>query len=760
MYGSAGAETMGALANLQALLGNSPIFALTGAGDRDLRVVHFSASERISGLFEVHIELAGPEMDPTDLIDTPMTLEIASIDTSRFISGICAAFDAIGHTRDHQLYEAKIVPRAWRLRHRQTSRIFQDMATPDIVKKVLTDAGLAAADFRFDLHETYAPRNYCVQYQEDDLSFVSRLLEEDGIYYFFEHTKDDHVLVMCDHAGGHPSIPGDPTVWFVPPGGGVDDRESVQSLRFGEQIRPGAATLRDFNLHKPGEAMEVRKDAPRHADLEVYTYPGDYQDPGRGGPHQGQTIAQNRLDAQQVLRRSGTATSDSPRLTAGHTFTLAGHPRQELGAEFRVLAVHHVGHQPQVLDQDATESMFYTNSFTVTERAAPFRPATVTPRPTMRGLQTATVVGPQGEEVFTDEHGRVKVQFHWDRAAPFDDTSSCWVRVSQLWAGSAWGAIFIPRIGHEVLVDFIEGDPDRPVVTGRVYTGDNKPPYPLPDEKTKTTIKSESSIGGGGFNELRYEDAKGSEQIFLHAQKDYDEKVLNNHTEDVGVDETITIGANQDTTIGADKTMHVKGNFTETVDGTETRTVTGAVDETFSASETRNISADQSETIGGSVTRTITGSVTENITGSVTQTITGSETRTITGAVSLTTPAAWTVTAAGGITMTAAAGMKFIAPAGFTVIAPGGTKTVDQDFWKVGGGQGDAYSWQIGIAGIKAELIGIALAHTNLKFEHVGMAIEVKTSYAAHQGLEIKSVSMALQQGYVCLHTFGLLAIQ
>ncbi len=760
MYGSPpGAVTMGATANLQALLGNQPLFTLTGAGD--VRVVHFSASERISGLFELHIELAGPELDPTDLVGAPMTLEIAGLDSPRHISGICAAFVAVGQTRSQQLYEARIVPKLWTLQHRHTSRIFQDISTPEIVRKVLTAAGLAATDFRLDLNETYEPRNYCVQYQEDDLSFISRLLEEDGIYYFFEHTKDKHTLVFADHPGGHPPIAGDASVRFTPQGGESVDHESVQTFRFGEQIRPGSVTLRDFNLHKPGESMEVHKEDAHHADLEVYTYPGDYQDPGRGAPHKGLTIAQNRLEAHQVSRRSGGGASDSPRLTAGHTFTLSGHPRSDLDAEYRILAVYHAGRQPQSLEQDASGSAFdYSNHFTVNERAVPYRPPLMTPRPCMRGLQTATVVGPAGEEVFTDEHGRVKVQFHWDRVAPFDDTSSCWVRVSQAWAGGSWGAMFLPRIGHEVLVDFIEGDPDRPVITGRVYTGTNKPPYPLPDEKTKTTIKSESSIGGGGFNELRYEDLKGSEQIFLHAQKDHDEKVLNNHTEDVGVNETITIGSNQDTTIGADKTMHVKGNFDEKVDGTETRTVTGAVDETFLASETRNITADQSETIGGSVTRTISGSVTETISGSVTQTISGSSTQTITGAVTMTTPATWNVDATGGIMMHAVGGMNFIAPAGYTVIAPGGTKTVDQDFWKVGGGQGDAYSWNIGICGIKLELMGISLGHTNLKFEHVGMAIEVKTAHAGDDGVEIKSVGQAMMQGYASLHTFGLLALK
>ncbi len=739
------------LSKVQALRGNQALFTLTTAGGKDLRVLRFSATEGLSSLFEVNVELAGPEVELADIIDVPMVLEIGGIDTPRHISGICASFDYIGHTRDLQLYEATIVPWLWRLQFRRNNRIFQDLSTPEIVKKVLADAGLGSKGFRLDLIETYAPRNYCVQYNEDDLSFLCRLLEEDGIFYFFEHSKDEHTLIFADHSAIHRPIAGDPNLWLCPPGGEVSDKEDIHSFRFSERIRPGAVTLRDYNLHKPSEPMEVKKLGKRHTDLEMYTYPGEYQDPGRGGSHQGQTLAKLRLEAHQAARRVGSGTSDSPRLTPGQTLTLVGHPRAELDIEYRILGVKHVGNQPQVLDQDATGEFNYQNSFTVSELSIPYRAPQTTPRPVMRGLQTATVVGPEGEEVYTDEHGRVKVQFHWDRSEPFDETSSCWVRVSQLWAGNGWGTMFIPRIGHEVLVDFIEGDPDRPVITGRVYTGENRPPYPLPDEKTKTTIKSDSSRGSGGFNELRFEDNKGSEQVFIHAQKDFDEVVLNNHTEDVGANETNTIGSNQDTTVGANRTMHVKGNFEETIDGTETRKVTGAVDETFSASETRNISADQSETIGGSVTRTITGSVTETVTGALSQTITGG--------VTVMTPATFDVTATAGVTMTSTGPIKMIAQAGFTVLAPGGTKTIDQDFWKFGGGQGDAFSWAIGIAAMKLDLVGIGVAHTNIKLEHVGMAIEYKTASFSHDGAEIKSVGAALQQGYASLHTFGLLSI-
>ncbi len=748
-------------------LGNQPLFTLTAGGSEEFRVVRFKAREALSGLFELHVELAGPEIELADVIDTPMTLDLASIDAPRHISGVCASFEYIGHTRHFQLYEAVVVPWLWRLQFRRSSRIFQDMSTPDIVREVLKAAGMPGNGSRFSLVETYAPRNYCVQYQEDDLSFLCRLLEEDGIFFFFEHGPDAHTVVFADNSGAHPPIPGDPTLWFVPPGGGVPDREHVQSFRFGERIRPGAVALRDFNLHRPSESMEARKQGTRHTDLEVYTYPGDYQDPGRGGSHMGQTLAKLRLEAHQAIRRVGSAASDSPRVTAGHTLTIEGHPRAELDTKYRVLHVEHTGEQPQVLDQDADGAFAYSNSFTVSELNVPFRPLQTTPRPVMRGLQTATVVGPEGEEVYTDEHGRVKVQFHWDRAEPFNESSSCWVRVSQAWAGNSWGAMFLPRIGHEVLVDFIEGDPDRPMITGRVYTGYNRPPYALPDEKTKSTIKSESSPGGGGFNELRFEDSKGSEQIFVHAQKDFDEVVLNNHTEDVGANETNTIGANQDTEVGGDRTMHVKGNFKETIDGTETRSVTGAVDETFSATETRNISADQSETvganvkrtIGGNVTETVGGNVTQTISGSVTETVSGSVSQTVTGGITVTTPAAVNITAVGGMNVTATGGVNFIAPAGFTVIAPGGTKTIDKDFWKYGGGSGDAFGWKLAFVGMKNDFVGISTAVTAVKAEYTGISLSYKSVEAKNAPITMKQFGTNIKTGIIILYMSALISM-
>ncbi|MCY0995345.1 type VI secretion system tip protein VgrG [Nannocystis sp. ILAH1] len=523
-------------------LGDLSVFTLDVA-DLPLHVVRFTGQEGISEQFRFAVEVASAaEIDPETFVGQPALLTIQGLDVDRVVHGIVCEAEYIGATRYLQRYELIVEPWAHRLHHRHDCRIFQDKTTQQIVTEVLTKAGLPRDWFRFSLTGTYAPRNYCVQYRESDLAFVSRLLEEDGIFYFYEHEQSRHVWVMADHVGAHGPIPGTSTVWFNRPNNLVQDREHVKELQIGSRVRTGKVTLRDLNLHRPDQSMEVKEAAKYSPELEQYDFPGEYQDPGRAGPHQGQTMARIRLEAHQATRRQAVGTSDCPRLFAGAVMTLVGHPHEELNGEYRLVRVEHKGEQPQALQEDASGEMSYHNSFTATELKVPFRPTRTTPRPAVRGVQTATVVGPAGEEIHTDEHGRVRVQFHWDREGEHDERSTCWVRVSQAWAGHGWGAMFLPRIGHEVLVDFIEGDPDRPIITGRIYHGMNETPYTLPEHKTRSTIKSDSSIGGGGYNELRFEDKKNGEQIFLHAERNIDVRVNNDAFSTVFRHSHVTVG--------------------------------------------------------------------------------------------------------------------------------------------------------------------------------------------------------------------------
>ncbi|MBZ5707921.1 type VI secretion system Vgr family protein [Nannocystis pusilla] len=615
-----------------ALLGNRSMFtfAVDGCAE-ELRVVRFTGEELVSSLFSFRLELASVTIPLADLVGQAAALTIHGREAPRHVHGLVCDARYIGESSSYTLHEVTLVPAIWTLQQRQSSRIFQGQTTPEIVAKVLEAAGVPRAHVRLQLHGSYAPRDYCVQYRESDLDFIQRLMEADGIYYFFEHHEDRHVLVITDQADGGSPIAEDPRLGFA----AARERERLLNFTVGESIRPQRVSLRDRNLHRPEEGVESGEG--QGDARELYDYPGGFQVGGRGGPETAGRQARLRLEALQATRRVGAGDSDSPRLTPGYFFHVEDESRPHLAGEYRLLRVDHRGEQTQVLDEGAHGEFSYTNHFECTAAELPYRAPRLTPKPTVRGVQTATVVGPGSEEIHTDEHGRVKVQFHWDRRGAFDDGSSCWVRVSQMWAGNGFGAMFLPRVGHEVIVDFIEGDPDRPIITGRIYTGVNTPPYPLPDHKTKSTIKSESSPGGGGSNELRFEDAKGSEEIFLHGQKDWNiviehdksQSVGNDESRTVGHDSTVQIGHDEKIAVGNDRSisvgkMHVEqiganmaidvgANLTETVGASATFTVAMNQTESIGVAKTETVGAASTLAVGAAYSVTVGGAMMENV---------------------------------------------------------------------------------------------------------------------------------------------------
>lgn len=574
------------------VLGSPLLFRFEVAGcPEKLLVVRFSGHEAISSQYEFQLEVAceDPALDFASVIGKPAVLTLASELLPRFIHGIVSRFEQVNNLPRYAVYQVTVVPQVWRLKHRHDNRIFQAMTTQDIVKKVLETAGIASDRFRFALSGTYEPRDYCVQYRESDWAFITRLLEEDGVFYFFEHSVDKHVLVMGDSPAACKAIPASLKGEIVPfrrATGAVITEDSVQRFRFAEEIQPGQVTLRDFNFKKPTLPMDGKFKAEKDPDLEVYDYPGEYQIPGRGSAAKSDTLAQIRLEEWQTVRTAGYGESDCERFTPGFMFTLMEHTRDDFNARYLLTSVGHQGYQPQVMDEESGSGEFsYSNHFSCIAAEIPYRPVRLTPKPVVRGVQTAIVVGPAGEEIYTDEFGRVKVQFHWDREGKKDEKSSCWIRVSQLWAGEAWGGMYIPRIGQEVIVDFIEGDPDRPIITGRVYNGDNPVPYKLPDQKTKSTIKSNSSKGKVGYNELRFEDRKGSEQIFMHAERNHDVHVKNDSFENILHDRHQTIGAegkdgkvgDQNEMVFRDKNLKVHRNSQDHIGG-DWKLLVGAID--------------------------------------------------------------------------------------------------------------------------------------------------------------------------------------
>ncbi len=582
-------------------------------------VVRFDGTEAISELFQFEVLLTSSDrmIRLADVSGKNATLTIEPADGApRHVNGIVSRFRHVEDGKNVSVYHATLVPKLWRLRHRYDSRIFQDLAVPDILAKVLDGAGLSGSNYRLALSGSHPVREYCVQYRESDFAFMSRLMEEEGIMYFFEHTQNGHVLVIADSKAACTPITSPSTIAFRATLGAMARSESVSRFSCTEEVQPGKVTLNDFNFKKPSLSLVESKSGTLDTDLEVYDYPGEYDLPGDGS-----SLAQVRLEEWGARRVVADGEGGCIRFTPGYMFKLADRTRNDENREYLLTSVRHQGSQPQMGEAATGDTKGYSNTFVCMPSNVPFRPERRTPRPAIRGVQTAIVTGPVGEEVHTDEHGRVKVHFHWDRVGSMDDKSSCWIRVSQIWAGEGWGAMWIPRIGHEVVVDFIEGDPDRPLIVGRVYHGANVPPYPLPAEKTKSTIKSNSSKGGGGSNELRFEDKKGQEEIFLHGQKDWNIKIEHDESEDVGNDVTIHIGHDREKrvendqleSIGGNKTIDVAKDHTEAIHGDESIAVNGSETVQIDKDRTHTVIMNDVETVGISQTSSIGGLWTKTV---------------------------------------------------------------------------------------------------------------------------------------------------
>jgi len=574
--------------------------------DEELRVVRFQGSEGISQLFRFELTVAAESADLKfeDVVNQPAVLAVEG-DGTRHVNGIVSRIELAGQAGRFTLYDLTVVPAVWRLKLRHDCRVFQEMSVQDIVVDVLDRAGIPGDARRFDLSGSHPPRTYCVQYRESDWDFVSRLLEEEGIYYFFEHTDNLCTLVMADHTAAQGDIEGEAAMPYAPAGGMKTTEEHVTRFSYAEEVRPGKVTLTDYNFTKPSLDLAAEATGDTFKELEVYDFPGEYLDPGVG-----KDLAAARLEALNAVRRVAGGESDSARLVPGFQFELTKHPREALNAKYSVTGVSQTGDQPQVLEErGGGGGMSYVNRFECIPADVAYRPPRVTPKPVVEGVQTAIVVGPKGEEIYTDEFGRAKVQFHWDRQGKSDDTSSCWIRVSQVHAGAGFGGIDIPRIGEEVIVDFVEGDPDRPIITGRVYHGTNRPPYALADNKTRSGIKTNSTPGGGGSNELRFEDKAGGEEVYLHAQKDWNTVVENDHTRKVGANETQEVGGDRARKVAGMEHVEVAKDRDRKVEGNETVNIGKDLSLTVSGISERSITKDEIISVSGGRTENIEKSV-------------------------------------------------------------------------------------------------------------------------------------------------------
>ena len=612
---------------------NSPVrFKASSLGDDDLLLTGLRGREGISQLFSFELDLLAPIDKPIDFAEVlgrpaAVAMDVEKSET-RFFHGIVNRVGQGARDNTFISYRMEVVPPIWLLTRRVQSRIFQHQSVPEILKKVL--AGFQVA---YQIHGTFEPRDFCVQYRESDFAFASRLIEEEGIFYFFHHTADGCEMVVANTPQAHSAIADPSTLIYDEVEGGERDEGRIFAWEKIQEVRSGKVTLWDhcFELpHKHLEADQKIQDAVEVGSvshklsldgmdkLELYDYPGFYAQRfdgvNRGGGEQpaelekifkdNRRTASLRMQEEAARAVSVRGSSSCRHMMSGHKFTLERH--FDADGEYVLTGVSHSARiTTGGYRSGGTVAFEYQNQFECIPVALPFRPARHTPKPTVRGTQTAVVVGPPGEEIFTDKYSRVKVQFHWDREGKYDADSSCWIRVATIWAGKGWGVIHIPRIGQEVVVDFLEGDPDQPIVIGSVYNADQMPPGELPKHGMVSGLISRTTPGGGpsNFNGMRADDSKGKEHLGVQAE--YNMATLVKH------DQSLEVGNDRRNTIHRDETTHVERDRTETVDNNETITVHGArteavdKDETITVHGNRTEAVDKNESITISQARTL-----------------------------------------------------------------------------------------------------------------------------------------------------------
>ena len=607
----------------------------TPLGTDVLLLQGLTGHEGISRLFSFELELLAYNNDTiqfNSIVGQNVTITIQLADgTPRYINGFVSRFSQ-GATDERYFthYQAQVVPWLWFLTRQADCRIFQNMAVPDIISQVFNNCGYSG-QFRQTLTGTYPSLEYCVQYRETSFNFVSRLMEENGIFYYFDHTtQGQHTLVMADAPSAFTNCPDTSTAVYNP-GEGVDNQDVVQSWYIEQEVRTGKYTVTDYNFTTPSTSLLASQPTvvtlSASQSLELYDYPGFHET-----VDQGSSVAKLRIEEEEAGYMVATGSSTCRWFVSGYQFTLSNHDRADQNTTYILTEVQHTASagQTYMSGQQGTEE--YSNHFTCIPSAVTYRPVRVTPKPFVQGPQPALVVGKSGEEIWTDSYGRVKVQFYWDRVGTDDENSSCWIRVSSPWAGSNWGAISLPRIGQEVIVDFLEGDPDRPIIMGRVYNANQMPPYTLPDMQTRSTIQSRSSKGGGAanYNELRFEDLKGSEQIFLNAEMDMDHRVEHDSRQYVGNNKHAIVNASQFEMVNTDKHLHVKGKQLEKIESDQSLEVGGNCMEKITGNHSVNVGGDRKESITGNDSRSVTGDVKESVTGSVSLSVTGAQNESIT----------------------------------------------------------------------------------------------------------------------------------
>jgi type VI secretion system secreted protein VgrG len=696
--------------------------------------------------YEVDLLSDDPKIELDALLGQPVSVSLERYDGgTREFNGFVAHFSLIGSRGRYVQYRALLKPWLWFLGHSRSSRIFHKKTVPAILKQIFRERGFT--DFTdAELSSDYREWEYLVQYRESELNFVSRLMEQEGIYYYFEHSAQKHKLILADSPTSHRAPPEykQGIKYFPPVERERRDQEHVDHWLASMRVRSGKFRVGDYDFKRPAQYITaqafVKREHP-HSSYEVSDYPGEVSTMAEA-----EREARVQLEEHQVEFDTVEGSGNPRGLSAGSLFALTQFPREDQNKEYLIVdAIYDVRvgeyeSTTEIEDKDPE----YRLSFTAIDAKHQYRAPRVSKKPVVEGPQTAKVLAEGNQEIWTDEYGRVKVLFHWD--SPAKD-KSCWVRVAQVWAGTNFGAMHIPRANQEVIVDFLEGDPDRPIITGRVYNAENMPPYPLPKNQTQSGIRSRSTKGGNQdeFNELMFEDKRGEEKVNLQAQKDLHIEVKNDETDHIARNRTTDIDKNETTTIGENETHHVKGKQTETVDQGLKHTVTMGIDR---------------EVTSGGVTEKIMGGVTQTITGNVSQDVVGSVTNTASTGFTFNTPAAVAINAQAGFTLTAPAGSKILATGGHSVIAPGGQTTVDNFFSKIGGQLLEVFQNHVETKPYKLSAVATADSLIGLKTDVVGLKIDLAKVVHKNNQMTIAQAKMELKKATVIMYTVTLLNIK
>jgi type VI secretion system secreted protein VgrG len=543
---------------------NRPMLLETSLEEDELLLEGLAGGEGVSKPFGYTLELLSqnPAVPPDKVLRSPVCVTLSTANGERYFHGIVRSFTQLGQSEELTSYRAEVVPWLWFLSLSSDCKIFQNLSVPEIVEQVFT--GLGYKDFQLKLVKSYPKRLYCVQYRETHLNFVSRLLEEEGIFYFFEHTKTKHTLILADDNNAFKPCPGQETARMATTPGAWQKEDVVLALELEDAVHTGKVTLRDYDPEQPLLSLEgavVGKEPE-----EFYTYPGRYT-----VVEEGERYARLQLEAEEAQRHVIRGESNCGAFTTGYRFDLKEHYAKDANQSYVLTEIRHTARAGDYRSWDSTP-IDYRNDFLAIPAKVPYRPFRHTPKPRVWGTQPALVVGKKGEEIWTDKHGRVKIQFYWDRLGKKDENSSCWVRVSHPWAGKGWGSLSIPRIGQEVLVEFLEGDPDLPIIVGKVYNADQMPPYDPSKGGVVSGLRS-NTHKGKGYNEMSMDDTAGKEKITIHAQYDMSTTVEHDDTQHiVSGNRTINIDAGTHTeTIKGDTTINV-------TDGKQSNTVNKSID--------------------------------------------------------------------------------------------------------------------------------------------------------------------------------------